>query len=608
MGSRIADPIENTLSQQVWQSKYRYRPRADADAEQSIAETWARVAAAVASVEPDEPERWERAFLEALSGFRFMPAGRILAGAGTSHRATLFNCFVMDFIEDSLEGIFDNLKQSALTMQWGGGIGCDFSTLRPHGAHAAARSTTASGPVSFMRVWDAMCATLLSTGARRGAMMATLRCDHPDIGAFIDAKRQAGALVNFNLSVQVTDEFMAAVAAGDEWPLCFPDEHDDGNAEHKEIRWPGYAREVRCRIWERVPARELWQRIIDAAYDTAEPGVLFVDGINRWNNLYYREHITSTNPCGEVPLPAHGACDLGSINLAAFVRDPFSARARLDLDGIGDIAAVATRFLDNVIDLSKYPLESQAREARSSRRIGLGVTGLADALIMLGRDYDSDAGRDTARLALQRIRDSAYRTSVETARRKGPFPYFDRDAYLAGRYVGTLPAELRDMIAADGIRNSHLLAIAPTGTISLLANDISSGIEPVFSFEGQRRVLNPDGVFETHETTDHAFAIWRRIGRGARPKTFITARELRPEAHLRMQAELQPFVDNSISKTINVPTDMPKQAFESIYRSAHELGLKGCTVFRPNELRGSILLGAEPGGPAHCCTLDREGD
>jgi ribonucleoside-diphosphate reductase alpha chain len=601
------DAFESELSRQVWRTKYQYRPADGTDAERSVCDTWSRVANAVASIEA-QPALWRQRFLSALTGFQFIPAGRILAGAGTAHQTTLFNCFVMNFIEDSLTGIFENLKQSALTMQWGGGIGCDFSTLRPHGAPAQTRGTTASGPISFMRVWDTMCATLLSTGARRGAMIATLRCDHPDIEAFINAKREKGALVNFNLSVQVSDQFMAAVAADGEWPLYFPAERGSADAETKCMRWPGQTGEIPCNVWGRVPARRLWHEMIEAAYDTAEPGVLFIDRINRLNNLYYREHITSTNPCGEVPLPPHGACDLGSINLTAFVTQPYSRHARIDLQGVARTARIATRMLDDVIDLSRYPLEEQAHEARSSRRIGLGITGLGDALIMLGLHYDSDAARDVAREALATIRDNAYRTSVELAAEKEPFPYFEREAFLSGHYVAGLPDDIRDAIARDGIRNSHLLAVAPTGTISLLANNVSSGVEPVFAFEGCRRVLNAQGAFETHKTQDRALALWRQMEGGPLPDSFVTATELAPAAHLTMQAALQPLVDNSISKTINVPADMPAADFASIYLRAYELGLKGCTVFRPNEVTGSILLEQEAAGPAHCCTLEREGD
>lgn len=631
----MARHFEDELSRYVWATKYRYRPLdgdgdgdgdGDADGkagdgERSIADTWDRVAAALAGVEATDARKWRSAFREILDDFRFLPAGRILAGAGTARKVTLFNCFVMGFIDDSVDDIFEHLKQGAVTMQWGGGIGVDFSTLRPRGTAAVAHGAIASGPVSFMRIWDAMCATMLSTGSRRGAMMGTLRCDHPDVDAFIDAKRERGALTNFNLSVQVTDELMAAVAADEPWALCFPfgDEPrapDEAGAAaepdgapgfgSKAIRWPGRDAAVECRVLRRVQARALWQRIMDAAYDTAEPGVLFVDRINRVNNLYYREHITSTNPCGEIPLPAYGACDLGSINLTQFVRRHFSARAALDLEALEATARVATRLLDDVIDVSSYPLPEQALMASSTRRIGLGVTGLGDALIMLGLSYDSDAGRRTAADAVGAIRNAAYRQSVALAAEKGAFPLFDRDAHLAGRYVASLPADIRDAIARHGIRNSHLLAIAPTGTISLLANNVSSGIEPVFSLEGERRVVGGHGEIETHATVDYAYALWRREHGGAPPAAFVTAEELPPEAHLAMAAALQPLVDNSISKTINVPESISRQDFAGIYRRAYELGLKGCTVFRPNPVTGAVLSHAP--ARVHCCTPDREGD
>jgi len=600
--------LHDELAHHIWSTKYRHVD-ADGKPEASIEETWRRVARAVAAAEPRGRESWERTFAAALHGFRFVPAGRILAGAGTGRRTTLFNCFVMGYIDDSIESIFEHLKQGAITMQCGGGIGVDFSTLRPRGSEAATRGTIASGPVSFMRVWDAMCATLLSTGARRGAMMGTLRCDHPDIEEFIDAKRDARALRNFNVSVQVTDGLMAAVAADAEWPLCFPIDDDGTSAgETRRVRWPGRDREVECRILRRVPARALWKRIIDAAYDSAEPGVLFVDRINAVNNLYYREHITTTNPCGEIPLPAYGACDLGSINLAAFVREPFTRAARLDLEAIEELVPIAVRMLDDVIDVSEYPLPEQAEQARSTRRVGLGITGLGDALIMLGLRYDSDAGRAAAAEALERIRNAAYRTSIALADEKGAFAYFDRDAYLAGRFVSELPEDIRDGIARCGIRNSHLLAIAPTGTISLLANNVSSGIEPAYAAEGERRVLNRDGVPETRRTVDFAYALWRRERGTGLPPAFVTAAELPPEAHLGMLAALQPLVDHSISKTINVAPEISRDDFAGIYERAHALGLKGCTVFRPNEITGSVLAAAPPVGAPHCCSIEREGD
>lgn len=602
--------LQDDLSGHIWRTKYRYTP-SHGPAEQTIEDTWRRVARAVARVELEQERSGavERAVFDALQCFQFLPAGRILAGAGTARRTTLFNCFVMGYIEDSVESIFEHLKQGAVTMQCGGGIGVDFSTLRPRGSEAATRGTIASGPVSFMKVWDSMCETLLSTGARRGAMMGTLRCDHPDVAEFVDAKRDAAALRNFNVSVQVTGALLEAVEQDASWALCFPEDPDEPpGGETKLLSWPGRDGPVPCRIVRRLPARELWRRIMDAAYDSAEPGVLFVDRINAANNLHYCEHITSTNPCGEIPLPAYGACDLGSINLAQFVREPFTRSAALDHDAIARIVPTAVRVLDNVVDLSEYPLPQQAEQARATRRIGLGITGLGDALIMLGLHYGSDAARECAHDVLERIRDAAYRASTALAEEKGAFPRFDREAYLDGEYVSTLPADIRDGIARKGIRNSHLTAIAPTGTISLLANNVSSGIEPVYAFQGVRRVLNRDGLRETHRTIDFAFRQWRdKRASSPLPESFVTAEQLAPEAHLAMLATLQPLVDNAISKTINVAADIDRAEFERIYLRAHALGLKGCTVFRPNAITGSVLS-ADSAQGALCCTIDREGD
>jgi ribonucleoside-diphosphate reductase alpha chain len=593
------------ISRHVWETKYRDA----AVAETSLDATWRRVAAAAARVDGGpRPAEVETTFRDILTGFRFLPGGRILAGAGTTATRTLANCFVMGPIEDSVDGIFERLKESALTMQWGGGIGCDFSTLRPSGAAAMTSGSIASGPVSFMRIWDAMCGTLLSTGARRGAMMATLRCDHPDIETFVTVKRDAGQLRNFNLSVQVTDAFMQALAAGSDWPLSFPRERDEQGGETVELHWPGRDGPVPCRVWRRVPARELWREIVDSAYDSAEPGVLFVDRINRANNLYYCEHITCTNPCGEVPLPAHGACTLGSVNLTAFVHSPFGVRAEIDFAGLDRTVATAVRFLDDVVELSKYPLPQQRAQAQATRRIGLGVTGLADALCMLGLDYDSDAGRATAARVLERIRDAAYRASAALAAEKGAFPAFERDAYLAGEFVTRLPADIRDALARTGVRNSHLLAVAPTGTISLLANNVSSGVEPIFSVDSERKVLDETGERRTYRVEDYAAALWRREQRGPLPATFVTAAELSPDAHLAMLAGLQPFVDNAISKTINVAENLPREVVAQVFEKSYRLGLKGCTVFRPNPITGAVLTAAAPTSAVHCCTPDREAD
>jgi ribonucleoside-diphosphate reductase alpha chain len=572
------DPFSMDISRHIWETRYRATGEAD------IRASWRRVAQAIAQAESDERDRWAERFHALLDDFRFLPGGRILAGAGTGHRVTLFNCFVMGTIADDLEHIFEALKEGALTMQHGGGVGYDFSTLRPAGMVAAATGTIASGPVSFMHIWDAMCATLLSTGARRGAMMATLRCDHPDIETFVDAKRDPAVLRHFNLSVLVSDAFMDAVAGDRDWPLVFPGLTDA----------------------RRVNARALWQRILRAAYDTAEPGVLFIDTINRDNTLGNLESLAATNPCGEIPLPPYGACDLGSLNLTTFVVAPFAADARLDFSALADATGIAVRFLDNVIDVSRYPLPAQAREARFKRRIGLGVTGLADALVLLGLRYDSEAARQCAAQAMQTVRDAAYRASVELAREKGAFPAFERDAFLASGFASRLPADIRDAIAMHGIRNSHVLAIAPAGTISLLANNLSSGIEPIFSAEAERRVLETDGRYHTHRVVDYACQQWQQRDNGL-PPAFVEARQIDPLAHLHMQAALQPLVDNAISKTINVAADIPFGRFEELYRQAHALGLKGCTVFRPNPVTGAIL--SEPASDrVQCCGIEREAD
>lgn len=601
--------FQTRLAEHIWRSRYRYHPPGGC-AEQDIGESWRRVAAAVAAPEEDR-QHWSREFDGLLDGFCFLPAGRILAGAGTAWDRTLFNCFVMGVIEDSMDGIFDHLKEGAVTMQWGGGVGYDFSTLRPAGYRTNHAGRIASGPVSFMRVWDAMCATVLSTGARRGAMMGTLRCDHPDILAFVDAKREPGTLTNFNLSVQVTDAFMLAVSQDEEWPLCFP---ADGSQEGESLRraWTGSDEPVRCRIHGRVRARELWRRIMTAAWESAEPGVLFVDAVARENNLHYRERITATNPCGEIPLPPYGACNLGSLNLTRYVRNPFETDAALDTEALRATVPVAVRFLDDVIDASRFPLAAQRAEARGSRRIGLGVTGLGDALAMLGIAYDGEEARQRAREWLTLIRDTAYRTSIDLAREKGRFPFCELEPYLDGDYVQRLPPDIRDAIAACGIRNSHLLAIAPTGTISLLAGNVSSGIEPIFSLEGHRRVLDESGDYRNFDVTDYAYAHWREHhGRPQHvPEVFRCSRDISSRDHLAMQAALQDLVDNAISKTINVAEDVSRDEFESVYTEAWRLGLKGCTVFRPNPVRGAVLTadaGAEP-LPIHCCDIERETD
>jgi ribonucleoside-diphosphate reductase alpha chain len=583
-------PLDAPIARHVWETRYRA-----GKAEASVQATWRRIKHALGQAELSNRIEWEQRFLDILQDFQFLPGGRIQVGAGTDRDVTLFNCFVMGTIEDSIPGIFRALEEGAVTMQRGGGVGYDFSTIRPSGAHSRTTDAIASGPVSFMDVWDAMCATIQSTGARRGAMMATLRCDHPDIVAFVDAKRRAGRLRHFNLSVQVTDAFMQAVERNEAWPLVFPESRVAGEGETVMREWPGEESAVRCRIVRRVAARSLWDSLLRASYDTGEPGVLFIDRINQRNNLWYCERITATNPCGEVPLPPYGACDLGAINLTQLIRRPFSPHAHLDSDRLTVIASTAVRLLDNVIDVSHFPLPQQRDAVRKARRIGLGITGLADAFIMLGLRYGEDASLAFAGDTMRTICHAAYRESVAIAREKGCFPDFHRERYLEAAFIRGLPADIRDGVARHGIRNSHLLAIAPTGTISLLAGNVSSGIEPVFASDYRRTVLEATGTLRHFPLTDYAVQLWREhSGRtDATPGVLLTAATLPIDAHLAMQATLQVFVDNSISKTINVPQDTTFTEFAPIYRLAYDKGLKGCTAFRPTAIRDTVLAPAQ---------------
>lgn len=568
------------LARKIWASKYRQ------PGESNIEDTWLRVARAVAAAECD-PETHVEGFRSILSGNRFLPGGRVLAGAGTDKQVTLFNCFVAGPLLDSVEHIFESLKETAVTMQQGGGIGLDFSELRPAGSPAVRTGSTASGPLSFMHMWDLLCQTLLATSTRRGAMMGTLRCDHPDITRFIDAKRIAGELENFNLSVLVTDAFMQAVDDDADWRLVYPP--DTGQ------------------VFSCMPARDLWQRIVRSAHETAEPGLLFIDTINRENNLHYCEHISATNPCGEVPLPPYGACNLGSLNLPAFVTNPFTPRCALDEDRLRDTVRVAVRFLDDVIDVSRFPLDRQAEQARETRRIGLGITGLADALVMLGLHYDSDDARESAAGTMQIIRDVAYATSIELAKEKGVFPRFRKDDFLGSPFVQRLSGQLIDGIADNGIRNSHLLAIAPAGTISLLANNVSSGAEPIYALRADRTVRTSDTEVERLEVRDYAFDLWQESHAGAMqpPDVFVTANELPAKAHLEMQSRLQPFVDGAISKTINLARDATAHDVDEAFRYAWNSGIKGCTVYRRGARSGQVLRAL---ADAHCCDADREAD
>jgi len=562
------------ISAQIWNLKYRLKAPDGTPLDRDVAESWARVALALAQAEaPEQRAARAREFAQALTGHKFLPAGRILAGAGTGRAVTLFNCFVMGTIEDSMEGIFGALREAALTLQQGGGIGYDFSTLRPKGALVKGVGADASGPVSFMDVWDAMCRTIMSAGSRRGAMMATLRVDHPDIEDFIAAKRTPERLSNFNLSVLVSDAFMAAVKTDADWDLQFGG-----------------------KVYRTVKAKALWERIMRSTYDYAEPGVIFIDRINNANNLGYCESIAATNPCGEQPLPPYGACLLGSINLAKLVRHPFEDAAALDMAELDRLVASAVRMMDNAIDVSRFPLDAQYAEAKAKRRIGLGVTGLADALIFCKVRYGSPRSLELIRQWLAAISHAAYRASVELAKEKGAFPLFDMNPYLSRPHIQALPPDIYNAIAAHGIRNALLTSIAPTGTISLFADNVSSGIEPVFAFSYKRKVTQPDGSKREETVSDYAVRLFReKFGEDAAlPDYFVTAQTLSPSDHLAVQAAAQPFIDSAISKTINMPESISFEDFAHVYQEAYESGCKGCTTYRPNDVTGSVLSVDEP--------------
>ena len=564
--TRFAAPI----AEQIWDMKYRLKDGDGKVIDTTVEDTWRRIARSLASVEKD-PKHWEGKFFNALEDFKYLPAGRITAGAGTDRTVTLFNCFVMGTVPDSMGGIFDMLKEAALTMQQGGGIGYDFSTIRPKGAPVAGVAADASGPLSFMDVWDAMCRTIMSAGSRRGAMMATMRCDHPDIENFITAKSDSARLRMFNLSVLVTDAFMEAVKADKSWDLQF-----DGV------------------VYKTVQAVDLWNQIMQSTYDFAEPGVIFIDRINNANNLSYCETIAATNPCGEQPLPPYGACLLGSINLARLVSNPFEDGAQMDEEALNELVATAVRMMDNVVDASRFPLEAQAEEARNKRRIGLGVTGLADALLMLGLRYGSETAAAQTEAWLKQIARASYLASVELAKEKGAFPLFDADKYLATGNMMNMDDDVRDAIREHGIRNALLTSIAPTGTISLYAGNVSSGIEPVFAYAYTRKVLQKDGSRTEEEVVDYAVSLWRdKFGDRDLPDYFVNAQTLAPLDHVRMQAAAQKWVDSSISKTINCPEDISFEAFKDVYMEAFETGCKGCTTYRPNDVTGSVLSVSE---------------
>lgn len=572
--------------------------------EHSADDIYRRVAKALASVEPHDQDMWQERFLQNLKRGA-IGAGRIMSAAGTDIEATLINCFVQpvgDCIQgmdqDGYPGIYEALREAAETMRRGGGVGYDFSRIRPKGARVKGTASIASGPCSYINVFDQSCSTVESAGARRGAQMGVLRIDHPDVMEFITAKRTPGRWNNFNVSVGVTDEFMQAVEQDTDWPLTHIAEPSDGlkqSGAHQltDGRW----------VYRTVRARELWDTVMQSAYDFAEPGILFLDNINRDNNLRYCERIDATNPCGEQPLPSYGCCDLGPIILTRFVNHPFGrdGQASFDFEGFSESVATQVRALDNVLDVTFWPLKQQHEQAMAKRRIGVGFTGLGDTLVMLGLRYDHHDGREMARRIACTMRDVAYTASVALAQEKGAFPEFDADQYLAeGTFASRLPEQIKQAIAQHGIRNSHLISIAPTGTVSLaFADNASNGIEPAFSWRYHRKKREADGTTQEYAVEDHAWRLFRELGGDVQhlPDYFISALELSANDHIAMMESVQPYVDTAISKTVNIPAEYPYEDFKQLYVKAWRANLKGLATYRPNNILGSVLS-TSPESPA----------
>ncbi|PNE59654.1 ribonucleoside-diphosphate reductase, adenosylcobalamin-dependent [Paraburkholderia fungorum] len=602
--------IAGTLPPQTISIEQLERKYAKGD-EKTITDVRTRVAHALAQAEqPNVRDEWEARFLQALND-GFVPAGRINSAAGTDIKATLINCFVQpvgDAVNETVNGkvsIYTALAEAAETMRRGGGVGYDFSQIRPKSAWVKGTHSRASGPVSFMDVFDASCTTVESAGARRGAQMGVLRCDHPDIETFIHAKRTVGKLNNFNISVGVTDAFMQAVVADQEVELAHV------APPHPDLEGT-YQREDGKYVYRKVPARDLWEQIMKSTYDHAEPGVLFIDRMNEENNLYYCEKIQATNPCAEQPLPDYGCCCLGSVNLTKFVKNPFTELASFDYEAFAAVVKTGIRMLDNVLDVSYWPLDKQRAEAQAKRRIGLGFLGLGDALVMLRVPYNSVEARDVAATISETMRDASYETSIELAKEKGAFPLLDAEKYLLSGFASRLPAHIKAGIRECGIRNSHLLSIAPTGTITLVfADNASNGIEPAFGWGYNRKVRQDDGSTKWQVVYDHALRVYHeQLGLGqvlvkedgsiefnGLPDYFVHARDISATEHMQMLEAVQPFIDTSISKTVNVAEDYPYEDFKNLYLDGWKAGLKGLATYRPNDTLGSVLSDAPVGKP-----------
>jgi ribonucleoside-diphosphate reductase alpha chain len=591
--------MESKMVSDVWRDKYRWKDEEDINA------TFRRVANAIYENDRDGGHQIDA--YDAMAAGLWIPGGRILAGAGTEKRVTLMNCYVNETVDDSMEGIMHALTNTALTLQQGGGIGTDFSTLRPEGAILARTHTKASGPLPFMHMWDRASATIRSAGDRRGAMMATMCDTHPDMPKFVTAKQTHGALTQFNVSVLVSDAFMEAVKEDEEWMLYFPIEPMERDKALEDYDFED-EKGTKQYVYAVHQARSLWKLITESTYEYSEPGVIFVDRVNDLNNLYYAEKIVCTNPCGEQPLPPHGTCNLGHINLARCVRSPFSPSAKLDYELIRQVTRMGVRFLDNVIDVTRYPLDEQAQEEHNKRRLGLGFTGLADCLAQLGVRYGSP---DAVRITEEIVRTmcwEAYSTSADLSEEKGSFPLFNRDKYLFGyNFAATmLPAEIKEKISKKGMRNSHLMTVAPTGTGSIVCGNVSSGGEPVFLHHTRRKVLKPTTGFgdqwEFYDEYGYGARLWMSTAHSDGsianlPNFMVTAEDLSISEHVVMQAAAQRWIDSSISKTVNIPKETPYDEFVQVYDLAYSLGCKGCTTYRPSDVRGSILSKPEDALP-----------
>lgn len=635
----------------IWDKKYRLKNAAGDNLDTDVQDTWRRVATALAAVEvPDKQPHWEQEFLWALNNGA-IPAGRIVSNAGAQEHkpaTSTINCTVSGTIEDSMRGILEKNLEAGLTLKAGCGIGYEFSTLRPKGAYVAGAGAQTSGPLSFMDVFDKMCFTISSAGGRRGAQMATFDVHHPDVPEFISAKRENGRLRQFNLSLLITDDFIQAVKSDAVWPLSFPVAANDKRERPEEERvWRrldhlegNYLRndkgEVACRVYRKIPARQLWDQIMRSTYDYAEPGFILIDRVNEWNNNWFCETIRATNPCGEQPLPPYGSCLLGSINLTRFVDNPFTKKASFNWEKFRRLVAVFTRMLDNVVEINGLALPEQQQEIFRKRRHGMGFLGLGSTLTLLTIPYGSPASIAFTEEVSKELALAGWREGLALAKEKGPAPVFEEEFKITPELLNKRPALRKDFALGDkvsgktllarysrymqqlaeedpqlvkdietyGCRFTHHSSIAPTGTISLsLANNASNGIEPSFAHHYSRNVIREGR--KTKEKVDvfsYELLRYRELIDGSAkpypeedetglPDYFVVSDQITPEQHVDVQAAAQKWIDSSISKTINVPTEFNYDAFKDIYLYAYEKGLKGCTTFRfnPEAFQGVLV-------------------